>query len=409
MTSLAKRATAHFNGTWHGSYGSAPSPGHSRHDRGLTFKDEPGAPDGLLVNTFNGANPLAVKDELRKAGILPAWAPDSGAAAWRVTGTYEYADEGGAVLYRTVRREKHGQPKQFVAQRPDSKGGWISKIGDSRRVLCRLPELLAADPAETVYFVEGERKADKLASWGLVATAVAFGCRGWRNDYAKALAGRTVAILPDNDDEGRKFAKTVWSAIEAAGGTAHILELPGLPEKGDMIDWTGTADELRELTGKALDPPVAALPLIDLAHWTRQPPMREFAWGDWIPLRQTTMLTGKGGVGKSLLAQMLCTCIALGRPLLGMETRQSNSLYITAEDDADELWRRQWAICEALRVPLTAIAGKLHLVSLCGETDTALATFDANLKLQATERWRQVLATAEAHDIRFAAFDNATE
>src|SRR3546814_19737218 len=65
-------------------------------------------------------------------------------------------------------------------------------------------------------------------------------------------------------------------------------------------------------------------------------------------LRQATYLTGPGSAGKSLLGQQLATCHALGRPFLGVDTRGGPALYITCEDDKDELHRRQAAICRAL-------------------------------------------------------------
>ncbi|MBO9519790.1 MAG: AAA family ATPase [Porphyrobacter sp.] len=151
------------------------------------------------------------------------------------------------------------------------------------------------------------------------------------------------------------------------------------------------------------------LPVIDFAEWRGEPPARRSAWGDMLPLLQTTMLTGPGGVGKSLLEQMLCTCIALGLPFLGAETMQMNTLYITCEDDAEELWRRQAAICACLGVPIETLADKLHLVSLCGEASTELALFDANGRLSVTSRWRELEATCEARNIRLYAFDNATD
>ena len=162
-------------------------------------------------------------------------------------------------------------------------------------------------------------------------------------------------------------------------------------------------------TGSDDVPVKTLLPVIDFANWTGEPPARRSAWGDMLPLLQTTMLTGPGGVGKSLFEQMLCTCIALGVPFLGLETMQMNTLYVTCEDDPEELWRRQAAICAWLGVPIVALTGKLHLASLCGETSTELAMFDATGRLELTGRWRELEATCEALNIRLYAFDNATD
>lgn len=170
-------------------------------------------------------------------------------------------------------------------------------------------------------------------------------------------------------------------------------------------------DGFNPITGDTIGQPEMPqlLPLANLSEWDQPAPVREFAWGDWIPLRRATMLTGDGGIGKSLLVQMLMTCIALGRPFLGMETCQGIALYVTAEDDLDELWRRQKAICAALSVHVQALVGKLLLCSLCGDGDTSLANFDAAGRMTPTPRWRQVEATANLHQVRFAAFDTATD
>lgn len=175
----------------------------------------------------------------------------------------------------------------------------------------------------------------------------------------------------------------------------------------------GTREKMS--SGNGADPheqhePPNLLPLIDFSRWIgKSPPDRLFAWGDMIPLMTTTMLTGPGGVGKSLFEQMLCTCISLGAPFLGQDTRQMNTLYVTCEDDEDELWRRQTWICAALGISIEEIIGKLHLVSLCGIDGTALATFDENEQLHATTRWRELEHTCEARDIQLYAFDNATD
>lgn len=400
----AQRITEHFGGNWHGDHGTFPTPGHSREDRGMSVKDEPDAPDGVLINSFNGGDPLAVKDELRAKGVLSEHGLDG--ERWRTTGAYEYADETGVLLYRTVRKEKPGAKKRFIAERPDGRG-WVNGLGDVRRVLYRLPDLLAADPVAPVYLVEGERKADKLASWGLPATTIAFGAKGWqpRHRYAEVLAGRIVVILPDNDDPGRAFAETARSAIEAAGGAAHVVELPGLPPKGDIIDWRGTVDELRTLTDAALHAAPETFPLLDLAALAgERPEPRAFALDKFIPRGELTLFTGPGGSSKSLFGQQLVTSIAAGLPFLGLDAMHCPALYLTAEDDAHELHWRQDHIAQRFGVPLNQ-AG-LHLASLRGRLGNELCTFDAEGRVRPSPAFRLLSDTIRAVGAGFVVLDN---
>ena len=407
MTDLRKVAAA-MGGEVRGNVASFPTPGHSKGDRGSWAKIAPGAPDGLLVHSANGGDPLAIKEILREKQVLPP--RQTLAGNWRVTGTYEFADEAGTVLYRTRRHECSGKPKRYTVERPDGRGGWIDKIGDAPRVLYRLPEILAADPAEPVYLVEGERKADKLAGWGLAATAIAFGANGWRKAYAEPLAGRTVIILPDNDVAGHTFAEKASAGIVAAGGKPIIVELPGLPPKGDIMDWPGSADDLRALTFAGLSAPVPVadtIPLLDPAAWAGvETPAREWALYEMILVGQVTYLTGAGSAGKSLMGQQLATCIAVGIPFLGLDVRQGVALYLTCEDDEDELHRRQKAICAALGVPLSALSGKLHLASLMGKIGNELATFDALGRMATSPAWERLRATVLACRASFIVLDN---
>ena len=408
MGGTAEKITRYYGGDWHGNYGSIPTPGHGKSDRGTTVRD--GENGDVVIHTFNGRDDTwrELKADCRRRGLLPERhrANDNG-AAWQDTAAFEYVDRDGTVAYRTLRKEKAGERKRFVAQRPDGRGGWTNGLGELYRIPYRLPDIIAADPSAIVYLTEGERKADKLASWGLVATAVAFGAQGWRDSYAAALDGRTVAILPDNDDQGRRFAEQAAKSIDGAGGRAVIVQIPGLPPKGDVIDWTGDVAELRTLTEAALNPPVAMLPLLDPGSWQGlHPPARQWALNEWIPARQATYLTGAGSTGKSLLAQQLATCIAIGRPFLGIETRHTEAIYLTCEDDADELQRRQIDICAAMGIELSALSGKLHLVSLAGVIGNELATFDVMGRMATSSAWHTLVATVKATGARFIALDN---
>lgn len=407
---IAQDITRHYGGDWHGSYGAFPTPGHGRTDRGMTVTDAPDAPDGVLVHSFNGGDPLAVKDECRRVGLLPE-REQSNDCLPRQTAQYEYVDGDGVVLYRTVRIEQVGKKKRFQAQRPDGRGGWSNGIGDVARVLYRLPEIksaLSSGEMPRVFLVEGERKADKLASWGLVATACAFGCKDWRKAYADGLAGCQVVILPDNDDEGRAFAERAASDISKAGGTAHIVELPGLPVKGDIIDWSGTADDLAQLVDTVLAPVAATFQLADLAQWGRTDPRpKSFIMPGYIPARELTLATGAGGANKSTFGQQLATCVAAGVRMLGIDVMQGNALYITAEDDEERLHWMQKHICDAVGVGIAALAGRLHLASLRGRLGNELATFDAENKLRPSPSFQMLRATIEQSKAQLVVLDNA--
>lgn len=172
--------------------------------------------------------------------------------------TYDYRDEKGGLLFQVVRMPG----KKFVQRRPTNGVGrfaWDYKLGDVRRVPYRLPQLVADDGTAIVFVPEGEKDCDNLAAKGLLATTNMGGAENWSkvaSEARKVLAGRTVVALADNDDPGRKHARDV---VESLRGIARavVLELPGLPEKGDVSDWLSaghTADELLSLADQALRP-----------------------------------------------------------------------------------------------------------------------------------------------------------
>lgn len=150
-----------------------------------------------------------------------------------IIATYDYKDESGKLLYQMVRYE----PRNFRQRRPDGNGDWIWNLDGVRRVLYRLPELLCSNKDEWVFVVEGEKDVERLYDEGLVATTCPMGAGKWDDNYSEFLNDRKlVAIIPDNDDSGRRHAKEVAESLVRVGVKARILELPGLPDKGDVSD-----------------------------------------------------------------------------------------------------------------------------------------------------------------------------
>ena len=81
-------------------------------------------------------------------------------------------------------------------------------------------------------------------------------------------------------------------------------------------------------------------------------PPREWLVDDLIPHGTVSLLSGDGGLGKSLLMQQLMIAAATGRDWLGLKTRKCRAFGLFCEDDNNELWRRQKAICESTSLSL---------------------------------------------------------
>jgi hypothetical protein len=163
--------------------------------------------------------------------------------------TYDYTDEEGNLLYQVVRFPG----KTFRCRRPDADGGWIWDLKGVRRVLYRLHQIVA-NPEAVVYVVEGEKDADLLAKNALIATTNLGGAAKWRDEDSQALTGHGVVIIPDNDDVGRSHAHHAARSLMGVAKSVKLLELPDLPEKGDVSNWLNsghTAEELLRLAEEA--------------------------------------------------------------------------------------------------------------------------------------------------------------
>lgn len=332
----------------------------------------------------------------------------------RIVATFLFTDATGKVLYRKHRIQpgRGDRSKEFAYDHPDGAGGWRWGRGDNQ-VPYRLKDLASAPKDAPIYMAEGEAKADRLASWGLIATS----SKDWRGyDFSGYVKGRSVIILPDNDNTGAKLADKVKADVERAEGRPVIVHLPRLPDKGDVLNWDGDAAELTALVDAApaatsseiqTKPDVALLPVVDAAEFAgKTVPDREWGLEGWEPWRSMVFVTGMGATGKSLLTQQRMTCSAAGLPFLGLPVRQGVSLYITCEDPIDEMHRRQESINKALGITWQDLRGKLLLVSLKGMLNKELCTFDAEGRMSTTERWASLKATIAATGATHVTLDN---
>ena len=237
---------------------------------------------------------------------------------------YSYQDEHGRLVYQSVRYD----PKEFKQRRPDGKGGWLWKMEGVSYVPYRLPDLLK-NPDATVFIPEGEKDADNLAHIGLVATTNVGGAGKWREEYNQYFKGRNVVILPDNDRAGQDHAQKVFASLNGVAASVRIVELPDLPEKGDVSDWLvagGTREKLEEMSQ----------PLkrkFTYASEVKPEPI-DWLWEKRIARGMLTLLVGDPGLGKGLLCATIASETTKGSRLPDGKASAPGGVIIMSPEDS---------------------------------------------------------------------------
>lgn len=117
-----------------------------------------------------------------------------------------------------------------------------------------------------------------------------------------------------------------------------------------------------------------------------EPP--EFKWHipGWLS-PHPTLLSGRGGVGKSLLALQLACGLAVGRPLIGGQCKPLRVLAWLCEDDVDEIHRRLAAITASMGISFSDLDEKLYIDARLGLDNVLLGSafgqpaWSANIEL----------------------------
>jgi hypothetical protein len=163
---------------------------------------------------------------------------------------WTYHDAQGDPVGVVVRWDKPGGKDIRPVARCEN--GWRIGAMPEPRPLYGLPDLAAAP---LVVVCEGEKATDSARVLGFVATTSAGGAQAAAKTDWRPLSGKEVWILPDNDLSGRKYAEMVVSLLAALTPAPRyrIVELPNLPEGGDVVDWIDAHGEAAEPEGMRID------------------------------------------------------------------------------------------------------------------------------------------------------------
>lgn len=279
----------------------------------------------------------------------------------RIAAQYDYTDENGQLLARKTRWETAvggKRKKTFTWSHPEGQGFQSGRNGMA--VPYHLPELVKA---ETVFLCEGEKDVDNLTAQGLAATCSPDGAgtgSKWRDTYTPYFAGKTVYILQDNDEVGKKFAQYEAQKLSPVAQEVKVLDLtalwPGLPEHGDISDVmehlgaTQALADLLELADKApgWEPsPPEKSPFLSSFHTLSDFAEEEPSWlvEGWIPEGQITLLAADGGTGKTTLWCNLVAALSSGRPCLldspDVKREPLKVAFFSTEDSVKKKLKRQ--------------------------------------------------------------------
>lgn len=205
-------------------------------------------------------------------------------------------------------------------------------------------------------------------------------------------AGIQIAPLPPRNIDPNDVARRAGlEAVDAAFQQRRKIA------SGEADGGNGPEDEAPAL-----------LPTLDLASLANAPAKpRAFAIERIAPLGEVTMLFGPGSGGKSLLGQQMATAAAAGLgQCLGLAINETPAIYLTCEDDAQELHWRQERLCEAAALSLPELHGKLHLVSLRGELGNELAQFASDGRMTVTGTFARLSRTIREVSAKLTILDN---
>ncbi len=215
----------------------ARCPAHDDTRPSLTISE--GETGKILIHCHTGCPILAILTEVG----LTTWNLMPGNKV--PVGWYVYHAADGTALYQEVRYF----PKSFSMERYQD-GFWTPGKGVMSgvpRVPYRLPQLLASPADQEVYIVEGPKDVETLVGWQKIATTNDGGAEKWREEYNQYFKGRHVVLLPDNDAKGWDHVNDIVRNLTGIAASIKVVELPGLPEGGDVTNWKEAGGSLKQL------------------------------------------------------------------------------------------------------------------------------------------------------------------
>lgn len=301
----------------------------------------------VLLNCQAGCKTEKVVEQLglKMVDLFPASAP---------TVEYNYVDEEGRFLFQVVRnpggktfcrRGKDGTINLNGSYEPI--GEWVNDAKGTRRVLFRLPQVIAAvKRGETIYVAEGEKDATNLVTLaGVEATCNPFGAGKWRDEYSEVLRGANVVVVADRDDAGYAHARAVVKSLQGIAASVRVVQPAIDKDKADASDHLEAGLGVEDFIPLEDDqePPEDDQDELDDLEDFLDSDEPEYDWivRDLIERFDRVIFTGDEGAGKSVLRRQIATCVAAGtHPFTGEPIEPAKVVEFDFENSRKQMRRK---------------------------------------------------------------------
>ncbi len=248
--------------------------------------------------------------------------------------------------------------------------------------------------ADEVLIVEGEKDADTLAKIGFTTTTNPYGAGNFPANFGPYFAGKNVVLIPDNDDQGRQHMKQAAEIIKTHAASIRYLEIPGLPEKGDVSDFISTFSS-KEAAAERLAILIESAPLYKQPGTTTdlkiinaatlldsEPPAPDQILEDTIDAGDKLAIISSSKLYKSMLSLQMALSLTAGRNFLTWRvTRPRKVLYIQFEIKDDHFHRRIKRMARAMGITAEDLGDRLQIINARGMGISGPAGIERILKV----------------------------
>lgn len=372
---------------------------------------------------------------------------DSG-ARMEIVKSWDYVDESGDLIFQVCRLESgeigaDGKPvKSYRQRRPDKskQDGWDWKTSGCRMVPYRLPEIQEAiAQGNVIYIVEGEKAADRLWDEGIPATTNARGAGKWIDELNQYFRGAKIVVIPDNDPQavdrngepkfhdsgepvhvGKDHAVAVASAVLPVAKDVRLVELPGLPLKGDVVEWFddlgGSVEKLYDIAAAAQKfepaPFRSAFHAIPWGRMDDPAPEHEYLIKGVLTRGEVAMVAGPSKSGKTFGVLDMAMAVARGGEWMGRRVIKGGVIYQAGEGQKGikkriRAYRARKGLSPKDAVPFVLMPARINLYRDDEQTDAFIKEakhweqmFGERLELIVIDTWATATTGANENDGR---------